>query len=306
MPTFPPLHRFLLASLLLVAACAGGGPQGGNDAALPTLMATPSDDGDAPAATQVAATKAAMQTHVAATLVYLAGTAEVGVGGTDESGTPAAVASQVSTAIALATEVAPTLVAAASEIPPATRISDAEAATTITTYGQDVLGYSATILRAGGMTADVERVLNASAGGEAQSTVAQLAVQSVAALLNEGAASVSYGSGVTAGDLNVDINASSLGVFSIIRTGPLPAADAALAAVLQVYPNLSNRTFTPQATTRGFAWLAEGQTSGFDPQTRAATMVAEKVLVGVVPLGAAQYVLYAVVGKGDFAAQVQP
>lgn len=322
MPTLPPFRRLLLACLLFGTACGSR-----NDgAALPTLMSTPGDDGDAPAATQVAATQAAVQTNVAATLVHLAGTAapeelstanavasQVGTVSalasqvsTVEAGTPEALASQVSTAIALATEVAPTVVAVASSLPPATRISDAEAATTITTYGEEVLGYAATILRAGGLTTEMERVLNASAGGTAQSVVADLAVQSVAALLSEGAASVSYGSGVASGDLNVDINSSSLGVFSVIRTGPLPTADAALALVLELYPKLSDRTFAPQSTPQGYAWLAEGQVSGFDPQTRAVTVIAEKVLVGVVPLGAAQYVVYAVVGKGDFATQVQP
>ena len=78
---------------------------------------------------------------------------------------------------------------------------------------------------------------------------------------------------------------------------------AGLAAWLLCF-DIARRTVAAHGLSRymagclilGYAWLAEGQTSGFDPRTGAATMIAEKVLVGVVPLGAAQYVVYAVVG----------
>jgi hypothetical protein len=134
-----------------------------------------------------------------------------------------------------------------------------------------------------------------------------VAVQTYAALLQGGAGSVSYGSGSVAGDVTVDINSASLGAFSFESGSPVPGSEAeALTLVLQTFPGLSNRTFTAISTSQGFAWVAEGQVPGFDLQTLQATLIAEKVQIGVVPNGARRSSVYAVVGKGSFAATLTP
>lgn len=224
--------------------------------------------------------------------------------------TPAGVPSQAGNLAATTTALAATMAALVDPAgtPTVQPVAAADAATVINTYAQEVLGLSVTIIQAGGLTTDLTRQLNLSeAGTSAQSATADVALESYGALLANGVGTVSYGSGTLSGDVNVDLNASSLGAFSL-RGGPnMPSAEAeALALVLQTFPGLSDRTYTAQTVAQGFAWLAEGQVSGFDVQTRQATLVAERVLIGVIPTGRTGALVYAVVGKGDFAANVQP
>lgn len=223
---------------------------------------------------------------------------------------------------AASTETQPTLAAAASQVaglaataqaalttitPPAI-VGEADASAVITQYAQEVLGIAITIVHAGGLTNDIDRQINLSPEGDtAQSGTAQVAVQTYAALLQGGAGSVSYGSGTVAGDVTVDINSASLGAFSFESGSPVPVSEAeALTLVLQTFPGLSNRTFTATSASQGFAWVAEGQVPGFDLQTLQATLIAEKVQIGIAPNGARRSSIYAVVGKGSFAASLVP
>jgi hypothetical protein len=223
---------------------------------------------------------------------------------------------------AASTETQPTLAAAATQaaglaataqaafttITPPALVGEVEASTVITQYAQQVLGITVTIVHAGGLTNDIDRQINLSPEGDtAQSGTAQVAVQTYAALLQGGAGSVSYGSGAIAGDITVDINSASLGAFSFESGSPVPESEAdALALVLQTFPGLSQRTFTATPSAQGFAWVAEGQVPGFDLQTLQATLIAEKVQIGIAPNGARRSSIYAVVGKGSFAATLVP
>jgi hypothetical protein len=243
-----------------------------------------------------------------------AATAAASVGGTAQA--------FQATLNAASTETQPTLAAAATQaaglaataqaalttITPPAVVGEADAAAVITQYAQEVLGISVTIVRASGLTTDIDRQINLSAEGEAaQSGAADVAVQTYAALLQGGAGSVSYGSGTVAGDITVDINSASLGAFSFESDNPVPASEAeALTLVLQTFPGLSNRAFTTTSAPKGFAWVAEGQAPGFDIASLQATLIAEKVQIGVVPSGARRSSIYAVVGKGSFAANVAP
>jgi len=215
---------------------------------------------------------------------------------------------------AASTETQPTLAAAATQAASiastaqAALVGEAEASAVITQYAQEVLGISITIVRAGGLTNDIDRQINLSpAGDTAQSDTAQVAVRTYAALLQGGAGSVSYGSGTLAGDVTVDINSASLGAFSFESGSPVPENEAeALTLVLRAFPGLSNRAFTATSAAQGFAWVAEGQAPGFDLQTLQATLITEKAQIGMVPNGARRSSIYAVVGKGSFAANIAP
>lgn len=254
----------------------------------------------------------------------LAATAQAKINQAATSAGDVAVTAQAAqaTLVALATQAQPTTEALASQaaalastahaalttITPPAVVGQADASAVISQYAQEVLGITVNIVRAGGLTNDIDRQINLSPDGEAaQSGTSQLALQTYAAFLQGGAASVSYGSGVVAGEITIDINSSSLGAFSFELGQKVPENEAeALTLVLGTFPALSNRQFASQEAVQGYAWLAEGQVAGFDVQTRQATLVAEKVLIGLVPASLGKSAAYTVVGKGAFAANVAP
>jgi hypothetical protein len=215
---------------------------------------------------------------------------------------------------AKATDTAPTLQAAITQAgdfvetaqAAATVVGDDEAQAVIQQYAQEVLGITVTIVRAGGLTADIERQVQLPEDGEdAQASTASVALKSYGAVLDGGAASVSYGSGVVAGDISVDINASSVGAFSFEMATPDDRSDA-LALALETFPALADHTFTTFPVTRGFAWVALGNVPGMDARTGQATLVAEEVLLAVTPLALGRGIVSVIVGKGDFAADIVP
>jgi hypothetical protein len=306
----------VLFILLLVACGRRDGPptcgvdclKATVDAAKATTGAEVSDAGNdlAGTAQAAAATAQAPLNEAATAAAAIGGTAQafhatLQAASTETQPTLAAAATQ-------AANIAGTIQAAFTTITPPAVVEEADASAVITQYAQEVLGISVTIVRAGGLTNDIDRQINLSSEGDsAQADTAQVAVQTYAALLQGGAGSVSYGSGTVAGDVTVDINSASLGAFSFESGSPVPESEAeALTLVLQTFPGLSNRTFTATSSAQGFAWVAEGQVPGFDVQTKQATLISEKVQIGVVPNGARRSSIYAVVGKGSFATQVVP
>ncbi len=297
-PSRPPVAPFSLPlsflSIFLLVNCQGGPPIDVNSlSGTAGVLAQTAQAGGQQAGTALA--------HLPGTATALAGTAQA-LGGTLVAGatqlapTAQALASQaggaVETAQAFATDA---------------QVDQAVASTAITTYAQDVLGISVTVLRAGGLDTDIARQIKLPQDGDqAQNATAGLAVQTYAALLQGGAASVSYGSGTVAGDLTVDINASSLGAFSLDGAAtPSQRADA-LALALQAFPALADRDFGEYPVQLGYAWQFIGQVPGFDPKTLKAGLVGEAILLAVTPAGPKRSVISVVVGKGDFAAQVFP
>ncbi|MCC7360915.1 MAG: hypothetical protein IT317_15640 [Anaerolineales bacterium] len=240
--------------------------------------------------------------HLPATVTALAATAQAVAG----------------TVVANVTELAPTAEALVTQAGEAAetaeafatnaQVDQATAQAAIEQYAQQVLGTTVTVLRAGGLEADIQRQIKLPQDGDqAQAATAGLALQSYGALLDGGAASVSYGSGVVAGDLTVDINSSSLGAFSFDSAAATPSTAAdALALALQTFPALADRDFSPYPVQVGYAWKFIGDVPGFDPKTLQAGLTGEAVLLAVTPAGFKRSVISVVVGKGDFAAQVFP
>jgi hypothetical protein len=221
-------------------------------------------------------------------------------GATDMAPTANALASQ-------AAQFAATAATSLAEITPPALIDEAEAAPVITQYALTVLDVNVTIIKAGGLSGDIQRLLQLPQSGQsAQKSAADLALKSYGAIVNGGAASVSFGSGTLSGDLNVDLNAASLGAFTL-DGGFMPATEAkSQALALEKYPGLAGRTFTSFPIGNGFAWSAQGEAPGFDADTGEAAQIPEAVLLTVTPGLPGRALVSVVVGKGDFAADVLP
>jgi hypothetical protein len=282
-------NRLIKLSLLtsaLILVCVSTLPGVSADTqALPTLRITLGAGGAASTAA-AAATKLAGTASVAATKV--AGTATTLAG----------------TAAALATKAA---VAKTTLTPPVA--TGAQAATdAITSYASSVLGITVTVKKAGGLSGDINKALSQSPkGSAAQLSAVNLAVISYGAILTNGAASLSYGSGTVTGDVTVDVQGSSLGVYSLATTysGTLDA-NAALALAKKTFPNLSGFSYTAQTVTKGFAWYAKGNIKGFNTQTKKFETMAEAVILYILPTTTGKATVTATVGRGTFATAVKP
>ena len=182
-----------------------------------------------------------------------------------------------------------------------------EAAAAITAYADSVLDLSVSVTKAGGLTGTVNRALSqTTAGGAAQSATVKLAVKTYGAVLRNGAASLSYGAGTLSGDVTVDVQGSSLGVYSlVVPTSGALTAESALKLAEATFPALAGRAYTAYAVNKGYAWYAQGSTSGLDPKTRKVVALAEAVILYVVPGAGGKASVSATVGRGEFAANIQ-
>ncbi len=279
-----------IAGLSTLMACGGLGPNPRDIGGTAQSLAATAAAGGQQAGTALA-DGAATAAVLSATLAAKA---------TEMAPTTHALASQAIEAVA-------TAATAAAQITPPEVADEAAATAAITTFAQEVLGISVKIIKAGGLTADIQRMIKLpEVGDAAQGAGTKAAVETYGAILNGGAASVSYGSGTISGDLTIDINSSSLGAFSFDGPAVPRNRAAALALAKKTYPGITDRTFTAFPVTQGYAWVAEGHAPGFDPVTGEATLVAEAILLAVSPGIPLRSAISVVVGKGDFAGQVIP
>lgn len=242
-------------------------------------------------ATALKATTVAGTTRVAATATALKVTA--GAAATQVAGTATALKATGTALVAKVT--APATIAAG------------DAAAAIQAYADSVLGVAVTVKKAGGLSGTVTRSLSQTPNGStAQAATAKLAVKSYGATLSNGAASLSYGSGTISGDVNVDVQASSLGVYSLISASAAPAdANAALALAKATFPALADFNYVAYPTSKGYAWYATGVVSAIDPRTKKVVTLAQAVVVYVVPGAAGKTSVSATVGRGEFATAIK-
>ena len=208
-----------------------------------------------------------------------------------------------------ATKLAPTLKALTVKgtVTPIATLSVADASEAITTYASKVLGITVTVKKAGGVSYDVTRNLTqTTSGGAALNSVAKLAAKTYGATLSNGAAALSYGKGTISGDVNVDVQGASLGVYTLTATtsGTLNA-DSALALAKQTFPGLADRNYAQKTISKGYAWYVKGSVSGLDPKTKKVTTLAEAIVLYVLPGTKGKASVSATVGRGDFASQVK-
>ncbi len=192
--------------------------------------------------------------------------------------------------------------------------TDYDAGQAVRQYAGAALGIEVEVLAAGGREGQV--TLPPSAQAEVDAAV-RLAGVTYAALLREGAASVSLGAGSISGDLSADIQDASLGAFSLLRDGRLPAnPDEALNLVRSTFPGVSHLTFTRQEASAGAGPLAGGGAQGYvfsahteqsevDVKSGQAKVVAVGALAGVTPAGVNRVNVFVVLGKGALAGSIQ-
>lgn len=181
-----------------------------------------------------------------------------------------------------------------------------EAKAAIESYAAQVLGISVNTTAAGGLSTTVTRSLTQTPeGASAQQVAANLAVKSYGATFTKGAASLSYGVGTLSGDVTVDVQGSSLGIYSLSVAGAKVAdANAALALAIQTFPGVAGFTYTSYPSTTGFTWYATGSVNGIDPATRKVVVMSEAVILYVVPSQRGNISVTATVGRGEFASAV--
>jgi hypothetical protein len=196
---------------------------------------------------------------------------------------------------------APTLTALATRFDP---VDPAQAALAVQTYAQSVLGAAVVVKSAGGFSGDIARSIEQTAeGAEAQFVSVTLATVNYAASLQNGAATLSYGAGTLSGDLTIDVQNASLGVYALRVAGNAGDPDSALALALATYPGLAGPAYTPYPTARGYAWSARTTVTTIDPATRRATATAQTVLLYILPSASTpgQASVTAAVGRGNYA-----
>jgi len=290
-----------LASGLL--ACGGLSINTGSLSGTAQALAQTAQAGAGTAIAGAPGTATVLAATVGAKLTELAPTLE---SGSHQAGT--ALANLPGTAQALSSQVAPTGEALASQAVSAVGTAQTDpalASAAITAYAQQVLGIHVTIVKAGGLTGDIQHlIVLPDAGSSAQAASAQVAAQTYGAIINGGAASVSYGSGTLSGDLNVDINSASLGAFTLDASAGPKNASEALQVALKTFPALAGQNYTPFPVTQGYAFFGQGKVQGYDKNTKQPGLVAQAVLLSVVPLVLRHTLVSVVVGKGDFASRL--
>jgi hypothetical protein len=242
-------------------------------------------------ATSVKATAQAGTTKIAATATALKATAQVGA--TKLAGT--------------ATSLSATATAIRATRTPWATVTSEEAKAAIESYATNVLGIAVTVRKAGGLTNDVTKTLTQTPNGSsAQSATVKLAVKTYYATLANGAASLSYGKGTISGDVNVDVQASSLGVYSLMatNTGTLTASTA-LALAKATFPNLAHLKYTSYTVSKGYAWYAKGTVSALDPKTKKIVTLAQSAILYVLPNANNKANVSATVGRGEFASAIK-
>lgn len=223
-----------------------------------------------------------------------------GVGGPgDGVGSSNAMAGVVAAASESDGEAATTVTNTVGEVAGEAGQSDDKANQVIEQYARDILGISVTIIGSGAGEGTTNIPISTDSGLEAS---ADMAGATYAATLQGGAASVSLGDGEVSGDVSGDIQGASLGSYSFVQPGTAASdEDSALSVLKSTFPGIADRPYTSVETSSGgYTFLAQSQQQEIDIQTGQAVIIAEAVLVGVTT-SQGQSIIYAVVGRGDFA-----
>ncbi len=221
----------------------------------------------------------------------------------------------------------------ASDTTPATPVPPQhyDAAQTVVQYAADVLGAPVTVESAGEKTGTGTLTLPPTVQSGVNAAVS-IAGETVAAVLNNGAASVSLGDGAISGDIQADVQDASLGAFVLQQNIALPPnADSALALVRSTFPGIAGLPFEwqqraqnapsgagklllptppggsprPAGNRTEFIFTASTRQNELDVHNGQAKMVAISAVVGILPGVGGSVEVFAVVGKGSLAGAVK-
>jgi len=224
-------------------------------------------------------------------------------------GTTTAAANKVAaSATAFSSRVAPTLTALAINVNVTATLPTDQAATALTSYAASVLGTTIQVTKAGGVTAEVTKNLSqTAASAEAQTSAITLATESYGGMLTNGAAALSYGTGAVSGDITIDVQGASLGVYSlVVTTNTALDASSALTLAKKTFPNLASLDYATYTVSKGYAWYATHAVSAIDPASHKVVALAETVILYVQPSSNGKAAtVSATVGRGDFAKLIE-
>ncbi len=225
------------------------------------------------------------------------------------AGTATAAANKVAaSATAYVSKVAPTLTALAIKVNVTATLPANQAAAALASYASSVLGTTVSVTKAGGLTADITKSLTQTQeSADAQTSAIKLATESYGGLLANGVAALSYGTGAVSGDINIDVQGTSLGVYSLALTTSTPLdALGALSLAQKTFPNLAGFAYTTYPVSKGYAWYTTSSVSAIDPKSHKVVMIAETVILYVLPgSNGKTATVSATVGRGDFAKLIE-
>jgi hypothetical protein len=303
-------------TLILTIALAGmalAGPISGQSAvnAGPDLLLTRATLNIGGNTGGLSGTATALAGRAAGTATALAGRAArttTALAGKAAATATAVYAKAVATATAFASRVAPTLTALAINVDITVTLPANQAMAALTSYAAQVLGTAVTVTKASGVSAGVTANLaQVDSSAAAQAAVLKLATTSYGGILSSGAATLSYGTGTLSGNINLDVQGASLGVYSLVVTtkANLTATDA-LALAKATFPYLAGFDYAVYPVSSGFAWYAAEAASAIDPQAHQVVTMPETVILYVLPASSGKVAtVTATVGRGDFATNIE-
>lgn len=169
-------------------------------------------------------------------------------------------------------------------------------------FARSVLGHQVRVVSTGGMASVLE--LPDPIRLQVEGTL-DMAAELYAGQLADGTAIVGAGPGVSAGDLDLSIRWSSLGVFSFKSRAAMPGSpEDALALLQETFPALAALSYAPSQVRQGYAFWAQSNEPAVDPRTGQASATEQDVLLGVWAQPTTGIWVYAVVGRGEFASGV--
>ena len=181
--------------------------------------------------------------------------------------------------------------------------NSADARQAIETYARDQLGIAVKVLRAG---SSVVPSLSLSTDGQsAVDAAAELAATTYGAVLSNGSAGLSFGSGTISGDIAAELDYGSLGAFAV-SAGSRPPTDAAgaLSLLQTTFPALSSMSFQPLTSTQSsYAFYATVRDSVLNPKTHKVEVVGVVALMGTSTVKQ-KAVVWVVLGRGQFVAAI--
>jgi hypothetical protein len=322
LPRLPSIKFALIALLLILAVfvveTALAGPVNGQSTLYAGRMLLPTrgtlsggNTGGNTGAIRLAGTATALAGKAIGTTTALAGRAvdtTTALAGRAAGTATALYAKAAATATAFVSRVAPTLTALAINIDITATLPADQAAAALTSYAAQVLGTAVTVTKASGETAAVTANLaQTDNSAAAQSAVIKLATTSYGGILSSGAATLSYGTGTLSGDINLDVQSASLGVYSlVVTTKAKPTADEALALAKATFPYLAGFDYAVYPVSSGYAWYAAEATSAIDPETGQVVSMPETVILYVLPASNGKVAtVTATVGRGDFTKSIE-
>lgn len=209
--------------------------------------------------------------------------------------------------------------------------NDYEAEEAIERYAKEMLGIEIAFVTSVSQVGEISMPTTAEASVDA---VVDMAGVTYAAVLQNGAASLSLGQGTISGDLEADIQSASLGVYILLIDGEGPAnEDEALSLIKATYPGIAylpyalkevsradtsldsmpannggNETRRPSIKNQGdaktYTFIATSRENEIDVRSGEARMFSSGILVGAGAKGPGKVMVFAVVGKGDLASAV--